>query len=262
MKHPIRVLLAVLALLVAGLAAGACGGAGTGGELSDVPPWGLDTVEMPDTQEDVEVAFASFPEEVGGRSRSGWGRGAVYGESVVAWSIGAMDSETLQTPNPGEETAAGWVADFASRPGGATVEASAVDLNGDLVWVASSAVMQDLSEDPPVGGPIYMLSWAKPDGSWAFSLQADSEAGRKALAHAFVTATVGTAGWVVNALVIVIVLAVGWWVFRYARSASRGDYRHPKDLKQTWWVAGSGSHGGGGQVPPLLPSPDPEDEIR
>ncbi len=181
----------ILTVLLLALTTGACGGAGTGGELSDVPPWGLDTVEMPDAQEDVEAVFASFLEEVEGRSRSGGGRAAVYGESVVPWSIGAMDSADLQTPNPGEETAAGWVTDFASRPGGATVEASAVDLNGDLIWVASGAVIQDLSEDPPVGGPIYMVSWAKPDGSWAFSLQADSEAGRKALVHAFVTAAGG-----------------------------------------------------------------------
>ena len=182
----------ILIVLLLALTAGACGGAETGGALSDVPPWGLDTIEIPDTQEDVAAVFASFPAQVEGRSRSGGGpHGAVYGESIVAWSIGATDSEDLQTPKAGEETVAGWVTEFASRPGGATVQASSLDLNADLLWVATRAVLQDLSEDLPVGGPIYMLFWAKPDGSWAFFLQADSEAGRKALAHAFVTAAGG-----------------------------------------------------------------------
>jgi len=69
--------------------------------------------------------------------------------------------------------------------------------------------------------------------------------------------------WIVDAVALVVAIAVVWWVVRYARSVSRGDYRHPKDLRQTWWVAGSGTHGGaGGQVPPLLPDHDPDDDIR
>ncbi|MDH3261576.1 MAG: hypothetical protein OEM81_11250 [Acidimicrobiia bacterium] len=88
----------LLIVLVVALVGGACGGAETGGGLTDAPPWGLDNVEIPDTQEDIAAVFAAFPEEVGGRSRSGGGSfSAVYGESVVAWSIGAMDSEVLQT---------------------------------------------------------------------------------------------------------------------------------------------------------------------
>lgn len=256
-----RATVIILIIVVAGLAAGACGG----DAFSDEPPWGLDSVEMPNHEADVVAVFAAFPDEIDGRSLSGGGPGgywAMYGESDVAWSIGAMPSELLQNPQPGIETPADWVTDFASMPGGATVEASAIDPTGDLVWVATSAVFQDLSEDPPRGGPIYMVSWAKPNGSWAFSLQADSEAGRVALVHAFVTAVGGSTNWVITALALGIVAAIGWWVFRYARSVSRGEYRHPKDLKQTWWVAGGGTHGGGGQVPPLLPAPDPDDEIR
>ena len=69
--------------------------------------------------------------------------------------------------------------------------------------------------------------------------------------------------WIVGGSALVIAVAITWWISKYARSVSRGEYRHPKDLKQTWWIAGSGTHGGaGGQVPPLLPDPDPEDEIR
>jgi hypothetical protein len=68
--------------------------------------------------------------------------------------------------------------------------------------------------------------------------------------------------WFIGGLALVIVVAIGWWFARYVRSVSRGDYRHPKDVKQTWWIAGHGGHGGGGQVPPLIPPSDPDDEIR
>jgi hypothetical protein len=69
--------------------------------------------------------------------------------------------------------------------------------------------------------------------------------------------------WAIGGVTLVLIAAMGWWFARYVRSVYRGDYRHPKDRKQTWWIAGGGTHGGaGGQVPPLLPDPDPEDEIR
>lgn len=69
--------------------------------------------------------------------------------------------------------------------------------------------------------------------------------------------------WVLGGLTLVLVVAMGLWFARYVRSVNRGQYRHPEGRKQTWWVAGSGTHGGpGGQMPPLIPDSDPEDEIR
>ena len=66
--------------------------------------------------------------------------------------------------------------------------------------------------------------------------------------------------WIIQGLALSFVAAIGWWFFRYARSVNRGDYRHPKDRGQTWHIPGGGTHGNG-NVPPLLPNPDPEDEI-
>jgi hypothetical protein len=243
------------------LLAVSCGGDETASGGSNAPPWGLDEIDMPDTEGDIAAVFASFPDEIDGRTRFGGGTSVIYeteDEFQMVWSIAATPSEELQTPEPGTETPIDYVVDSALRSGGASVEASAVEPTGELVWVAFNAVFQDA----PVEGSIYMLAWAKPEGSWAFSLQADSEAGRQQLVQAFVDAANGPMSWLVNALVIAIVLAFGWWMFRYARSVYRGNYRHPKDVKQTWWVAGAGGHGGGGQVPPLIPDPDPEDEIR
>ncbi len=72
----------------------------------------------------------------------------------------------------------------------------------------------------------------------------------------------GEINWIVTLFVLVFLSAIAWWLFRYARSVSRGEYRHPPDADRPWWTAGGGGHGGGGQVPPLIPDPDPEDRIR
>jgi hypothetical protein len=57
---------------------------------------------------------------------------------------------------------------------------------------------------------------------------------------------------------ILIIAAIAVWLFRYARSVRRGDYRHAKGAKQVWWIPGGGGHGGGGSVPPIISS-GPED---
>jgi hypothetical protein len=49
------------------------------------------------------------------------------------------------------------------------------------VWAATS-------EQWDGGGTAYMMSWALPEGSWAFYIQADSAAGREQFVHAFITA--------------------------------------------------------------------------
>ena len=72
----------------------------------------------------------------------------------------------------------------------------------------------------------------------------------------------GEVSWIVTAVVVVFLAAIAWWLFRYARSVTRGDYRHAPDTESPWWTAGGGGHGGGGQVPPLIPDPDPDDKIR
>lgn len=69
--------------------------------------------------------------------------------------------------------------------------------------------------------------------------------------------------WIIGALVVAIWVGIAVWIFRYVRSVRQGDYRHPEETRRVRWVPGSGTHGGlGGQVPPLLPDHDPEDDIK
>jgi hypothetical protein len=62
---------------------------------------------------------------------------------------------------------------------GMTVEGSALDPNGTLVWVAAT------------DGDGYAAVWAEPDGAWIFSLQGDSPEFRTEMIDALTTTVEG-----------------------------------------------------------------------
>ena len=175
MKHGTVILLTVL------VAVGACGG----GESSDAPPWGLDSVDMPDTEEEVAAVFAAFPEEIDGRTRLGdepTRFGYIDEGSGSFWAIQADPWEQLQALHmPGVDSPADWITFLASGRSAVVVEASAVDPVGGLMWVATNVPEQENMLD---------FWWAAPDGSWLFFVEGDS-VGRQALVEAFVAAAGG-----------------------------------------------------------------------
>jgi hypothetical protein len=156
--------------------AAACGDDDADPEPSDGPPWALTGIEMPDTEEAVIAVLEALP-EIDGRQptllRDEESLGVDYGESesggvgIGAWpddeptKLLAQVIEHMTAEGPAE---------------GLTVEASALDPNGDLVWVAST--------DTETFG----LLWADPDGSWVFNLAGDSAEFRVRLIQAFITA--------------------------------------------------------------------------
>jgi hypothetical protein len=183
-------------VLVVVLVAVSCGGDDTAGALlSETPPWGLTSIDMPDTEEDVIAAMAALPDEIDGRRRlRGALTGVSYGESRILWIVTALpgDDPVMMTGANPDPTAAEYVIDRASHGSLGTIEASAFDASGDLVWAASNLIWEEL--DAPPGqqeGTAYMITWARPDGSWSFHIQADSAAGRTQLVHAFITAAAG-----------------------------------------------------------------------
>jgi hypothetical protein len=171
--------------------------------LSDTPPWGLTSIEMPDTEEDVIAVIAALPDEIDGRRRPGVGDadlidrppplGVSYGGAGHILVVNANPAEDLQLafgyPN---QTPAEIVIEMASfnRSLG-TIEMSALDLDGDLVWIAANAVWEQLNVPPEQQETFYTMTWAQPGGSWAFFIEADSAAGRTELVHAFITAAGG-----------------------------------------------------------------------
>jgi hypothetical protein len=153
---------------------------------------------MPDTEADVAAVIAALPDEIAGRRHPAGGDadltdlppplGVSYGESGIFWTVTALsaDDPVMMTGSNPDPTPAEYVIDRAAHGSLGTVELSALDLDGDLVWAAT----KELWEAEPAG-TAYMMTWARPDGSWAFHIQADSAAGRMELVHAFITAAAG-----------------------------------------------------------------------
>lgn len=171
----------LLIVLVAALAGGACGGHQVS---SDDPPWGLDGIDLPDTDEQVAAVFAALPEGIDGRitegpqppiARTYRPTSPNPGDSPIYWQIWAENAQERPW------TVTEWIAEQATMP---QTEASSTDETGNLVWVASSSVAEQQ-------WTAYGLMWANPDGSWLFMVLADSEAGRRRLVEAFITAAGG-----------------------------------------------------------------------
>jgi hypothetical protein len=186
MRH-IQVFLCLLVLV-----ATACGD----NESSAGPPWGLDAIEMPDSEAGVLAVFAAFPDEIDGFSR--WTTdvaSAHYGGlgpdrvAIDPYALGFIGSASLEQvarlmkqPDTDWTTIEWltWVASPASPL--PPVEASDLDPTRKLVWVATQ------ESGPPAERDTFMAHWARPDGSWVFSLQANTEAGRRRLDEPFVMA--------------------------------------------------------------------------
>jgi len=158
-------------------------------ELSDTPPWGLGSIDMPDTAEDVAEALAAFPDEIEGLTRSGGGPTGVQYEDLgspgMPWVVFAQSNEQIEMMGvPGVRTAQDWLRYIGSDQmlGASEWERA---LTGDLLWVANNAPME---VGPGQMGTVYMLNWAETDGGWTFYIQSTSAAGRLALVRAFIAA--------------------------------------------------------------------------
>lgn len=169
------VLLAVALVLVA------CSDDDTVSGPSEDPPWGLTGIDMPDTEGEVIAVLEAMPVIDGRRPTI-----LRNGETSVPYGVAYVDGEswdagmTAARHDPPEDltVAVRGVAE-AYEAEGITVEASALDPNGHLVWVAAT-------DDEN-----YALMWADPEGSWIFSIQGDSAQFRTKMVHAFITAAGG-----------------------------------------------------------------------
>ena len=106
----------------------------------------------------------------------------------MPWMVHAQPNEQIETIGmPGIRTAEDWLRYIGSDQllGASEWERA---LTGDLLWVANDGPME---VGPGEMGRVYMLNWAETGGTWAFSIQATSEEGRRALVEAFITATGG-----------------------------------------------------------------------
>lgn len=161
---------------------------GDSDEVSNSHPWGLDTIGMPDTEEEVQATISAFPDEIEGLARSGGSVfGVMYGESGIFWIVQAQPTEQIEMLGmPGVSTPTDWLEFVGSGRAGGALEERA--LTGSLLWVTRT---DEWETAPGQMGTAYVLDWAQSGGDFAFFVQAGSEEGRRALVEAFVTAAGG-----------------------------------------------------------------------
>jgi hypothetical protein len=155
----------------------ACGDDDAGPVASDEPPWGLTGIEMPDTEAEVIAVFEAMPAIDGHQPVSGLDED--FGLPFVTYyEYEEGEGEELEVkglrigaapePEPLEVFPEAW-----------NIEASAVDPDSDLLWMAGG-------DEEGFG-----LIWAASDGSWLFYASADTAEVRVKLIHAFITAAGG-----------------------------------------------------------------------
>ena len=170
------VLVLVLALVV-----GACATTQTEvTSLSTEPPWGLDTIDLPDDTDAIAEVFAAMPAEVDGVPLEITDSQFVaYGadEHLRLGVLGLADAREFSGSTDMTVT------DFLSvlvDSGELETDESELDDSKPLVWVASTGRVN--------GGLSHDAAWAAPDGEWLFSVSADSPEARTELIHAFIIA--------------------------------------------------------------------------
>lgn len=154
--------------------------------LSDTPPWGLDLIQMPQTEEEVIAVLERLPEIEGRRPDFRRDEGMVVYDGTASeapetyQAIAAFPGDAADVL-PGELL--GILEDMvaeAERSDSAVVEGSSLDADGDLAWVA-------LNEESEGGTPVYRMAWAEPTGDrWIFVVVGGSAQLRMDLVHAFV----------------------------------------------------------------------------
>jgi len=157
---------------------------------SDVPPWGLTEVDMPDTQEDIEALFAALPCEIAGLPRADMSQGR--GGPAVHYGAEEEQGLVLDAFSVEQAAAAGgreaitpleFLSAIASEMG--ELEGSSLDPSGPLVWVAAGGTAET---GPGVVETDYLAVWGEPEGAWVFQVTASSAEARNSLIHAFVDA--------------------------------------------------------------------------
>lgn len=147
--------------------------------LSDDPPWGLDAVDMPNTQAEGIAAFEALP-AIEGRQpalsmmgKDDFSPTATYFQSEKGGF--GVEIQAFSDDNPQDSVSPdlmeGW-----------NIEGFAVDPDSELIWVAAGPAPEDEFD-------VFALLWADPDGSFRFFALADTADSRTKLVHAFVEAT-------------------------------------------------------------------------
>lgn len=151
-------------------------------------PWGLEDVQLPDSERAVKAMLAAMPAEIEGLSRQPIvGSEVDYGDSGMGGMAGSMEVflrvMTLGGPGTDYGTGAPFVRAMVDS-GGIGSESKNLDAKAPMVYAAGAMPAGDTT--------YYSMMWAAPDSRFVFLVQATSESQRAALIEAFTRATTAT----------------------------------------------------------------------
>ena len=159
------------------------GSTGQTGSPSSEPPWGLDTIDMPDDAQAVEATLGAFPEELEGVQRAdvsatevSYGDGSTF---VRAIDLAQAQAEGFPSTVPG-------YLDLLESSGEVQVEDKELNPNAGFVYLVSTSTAQD-SPDADARDT-FDAAWGASGGAWLFVASASSPEEREALANAFLGA--------------------------------------------------------------------------
>lgn len=180
--------LLVLILVVFSVVSGGCGSdeadqatSDSGaGEAADEPttegaPFGIESMDLPDTEAEVAALFEAMPAEIEGQPRlEDSGLFARYGGELNVVSAGlASDFDT------GAVMAS--LSSFEDETD-AEIEDNELDPDAAVVWMFGTF------QDQGGAGQVHVAIWGEPDGEWLFAVNAETPEMREALVRAFVDA--------------------------------------------------------------------------
>jgi len=153
------------------------------GQHSSDPPWGLNTIDMPDDAQSVRATFEAFPEELRGVRRADVSPNEVsYGDgSTFVRAIDLAQAQAEGFPS----TAPAYLGLLASS-GEVDVEAKETNPNAGFVYLVSMNTAQDSPDAEP--RDTFDAAWGAAGGAWLFVATASSAEQREALANAFLNA--------------------------------------------------------------------------
>ncbi len=150
-----------------------------GSTIPEGPPWGLDTIDQPNTAEAVGDVLDGMPLNVDGIEKT-----TVGDRTEVVWEgdgrtlqIRALPLSDLREFSGSDDlTVAGYIETLAESGELETIESQDLD---DTLTVLAATGRGD-------GVLLYTAAWGDPDGDWLFSVTADTPEARAELVRAFV----------------------------------------------------------------------------
>ena len=159
------------------------GSAGQTGTPSSEPPWGLNTIAMPDDAQAVQATLEAFPKTLVGLQRG----------EVTATEVSYGDGSTFvraidlaQAASEGFPSTAPAYLGLLASSGEVEVQEKETNPNAGFVYLVSTNTAQD-SPDAEAR-TTFDAAWGAAGGAWLFVSSATSAELREALANAFLDA--------------------------------------------------------------------------